>query len=80
MEIKLEDTELGRQATVEKIKMNAAINTMTVKELNYLEEKVRSVKRMKTEKTEEDWGVETELHKYGNNCSCKNVDEAEASI
>ncbi len=36
----MEDTKLGRQALVEKIKINAAFNTINVKELNYLEEKV----------------------------------------
>lgn len=61
-----------------KIKINAAVNTMNVEDLNYLEEKVCHVKRMKTEKTEEDWGVKTESNKYSTSGGCKNVNGAEA--
>ncbi len=74
MDIKLEDTELEWQATVEKIKTNAAIDEMNVDELNYLEEKVLNMKRMNTEKMEEDWGVETELKDNGASYVYKNID------
>ncbi len=74
MDIKLEDTELEWQATVEKIKTNAAIDKMNVDELNYLEEKVLNMKRMNTEKMEEDWGVETELKDNGASYVYKYID------
>ncbi len=56
MEIKLENTKLGWQATMEKIKISVAINSINVDEFNYLEEKVCNMRRMKTEKMDEDWG------------------------
>ncbi len=63
----MEDTKLGRQATMEKIKVNAAIIKMNVDEVNDLEEKVHNVKRMKTEKMKEASG------------DYKSIDGAEAS-
>ncbi len=44
IDIKSEDTKLGWQATMEKIKIILAINSINVDELNYLEEKVCSTR------------------------------------
>ncbi len=46
-EIKLYDTALGRQATIEKIKLKAAINTIDIKELKDIEDKIRQAKQLK---------------------------------
>lgn len=76
MEIRLEDTKLGQQTIV---KTYAAINTTNVDKLNYLDEKLLCIKRRKTEKLEEDWGVETELKENGTSGDYKNINGAEAS-
>ncbi len=48
-------------------------------ELNYLEEKVYNMTRIKTEKIEEDWGAETDLKHKSESDGYKNIDGEEAS-
>jgi len=56
MQIKLEDTALGRQTTIEQLKVNASIDKMDLNKLSALEEKVQRAKRIKL-----DLGTETKI-------------------
>ncbi len=46
MQIKLEITALGQQATIEKLKVNASINKMDLKELSELKEEIQQAKQL----------------------------------
>ncbi len=59
MEINLDDTALSQKATIKKIKMKASTNSMNVKELNNIEEKICDAKRVKMVKLEEVGVVES---------------------
>ncbi len=50
MEIKLEDTAFGCQATIKKIKLNAAIITMSINKLNEIESKIKKSKAIESQK------------------------------
>ncbi len=46
-EIKLYGTALGCQATIEKIKLKAAMNTMDINKLKDIEDKIQQAKQLK---------------------------------
>ncbi len=60
VQIKLENTALGRKIALEKTKMKASINKMDLSEQQELEEKIRDIKRMKTEEHRDDGGKDEE--------------------
>ncbi len=56
MQIKLEDSALGHQTTIEKLKVNASINKTDLNELSALEEKIQRARQIKL-----DLGTETKI-------------------
>ncbi len=52
----MEDTALEQMCVIEELKMNGSINNMEICKLNELEEKIKEVKWLKTEKKEVNGG------------------------
>ncbi len=69
----MEDTALEQMCVIEELKMNGSINNMEICKLNELEEKIKEVKWLKTEKKEvNEGGSQSE--------EGKNLEQAEVLI